>query len=162
MYTAAALAGPLALVSVVLLGVAAIAWGWAQVRAAARVGEQLKVSDQLARRGPTAAPALADGASQVHLHARAQAARKSVLLADLADPVRIDLLASIDELTDLPSAARGEVLQAHVVGLDDIQAAAIELSTANSPPDSRAGKEEGALSRARRSVAAARATRKAH
>jgi len=150
---AVALSGVLAMLAVVLGGGAAAAWGLSQSRAASLAADSLRRTDAFARRGPQAAPALADGATQVHLQARAQAARKSVLLADLADAPRVDLLASIDELADVPAAASSEVIDAHLAGLDDIQAAAVELSSARDSED--------VLSRARRAVAAARATRQA-
>ena len=138
------------MLTVVLMAGAAAAWGRSQVRAAARTAQILRHTDTFARRGPTAAPALAAGATQVHLQARAQAARKTVLLAELAGPVRADLLTSIDELVQVPATASSEVIDAHLAGLDDIQAAAEELSVRHTPDD--------ALDRARRAVAAARAT----
>ena len=123
----------------------AMAWGWRGSVAASTRRDSLRRTGQYAERGPRPAAALTDGAQQVSLGRRAQAARKAVLLADLPDSARVDLFSSIDEL-EHAAASDPEAVSA---GLDDVIDAARSWSTADpSAAD--------AIARARRAVAAVR------
>jgi|GEM_PF-3379699 len=137
--------GPFGAALVAMLALVGMLFGWRAMTAAARRRDTLQRTGQYVERGPRAAPALADGAQQLGVGRRAQSARKAVLLADLPDTVRIDLLASIDEL----EAAGGQSPEAVQAGLDDIAHTAREWSE-------QGPSAEDALSRARRAVAAAR------
>ena len=72
--------------------------GWRRWREASQRYAALRRTGQYTERGPQPAAALSDGAQKLGLSRRAQATRKAILLADLPEPVRVDLLESVDEL----------------------------------------------------------------
>ena len=79
---------------------------------------------------------------------RAQTARKAILLADLPEAIRLDLLQSVDDLEDAGSVRPDEVSAA----LEEIRETARNWSAQTEQPD-------GALDRARKAIAAARTAR---
>jgi hypothetical protein len=139
------LTGPVGAGLVAILALAALGMGWQQLSQATSRLDTLRRTGQYVERGPRAAPALADGARELGVARKAQAARKAILVGDLPDTVRIDLLQSVDDLEGIGTDAQADVLGA----LQDI------IQTAEGWSD-RAEAPEDALSRARRAVAAAR------
>lgn len=134
-----------------LLSVGAAVVGWRRWREASHRYTLLQRTGKYTERGPQPAAALSDGAQMLSLSRRAQATRKAILLADLPEPVRVDLLESVDELESQGGTDAAAVHQA----LDEIGDAA---RTWHQQPHSTDSSDD-ALTRARRAVAAARKAR---
>ncbi|HCH62125.1 MAG TPA: hypothetical protein DFR83_04925 [Deltaproteobacteria bacterium] len=137
----------IAAVGAVVSAAAALA-GQRRIRTVAAQRDLLKRTGQYTERGPQPAAALSDGAQRLGLARRAQATRKAILLANLPDPVRVDLLAAVDELEAGPGTDAGALCSA----LDEIR------DTASSWEREPASAET-ALNKARKAVAAAKNAR---
>ena len=133
---------------IALASIAATAVGWRELRAATARRALLRRTGQYTERGPQPASALTDGAQKLGIARRAQTARKAILLADLPEPIRLDLLQSVDDLEDAGSVQSDAVYAA----LEEIRETARDWSPQAEPPD-------GALDRARKAIAAARTVR---
>ncbi len=150
--------GMLALPFAVLPGLVAALWGARQARESNERAARLKQTGQYIARGPRAAPALADGAARVSLARKAQAVRRAILQADLADAPRLDFLEAVDAL-DL-SPRDDAATDAHIEALDELLHAVSALQgPAETARTGGASSSADAVRRAREAAAAARKVR---
>jgi len=129
------------------IALGALVVGWIQLNRAAAQRRVLKRTGQYVERGPMPAATLTDGAQQLGIARRAQAARKAVLLQDLPETVRTDLLDSIDDLEVVGSRSPDAVQD----GLEAIEQTALKWSGA---PEA----DDRVIQRAQRAVQAAQQT----
>ena len=129
------------------LALGSLVVGWLQLHRGAAQRRVLQRTGLYVERGPLPAATLTDGAQQLIIARGAQAARKAVLLQDLPETVRTDLLDSIDDLEEVGARSPDAVQQ----GLEAIEQTALNWSDA-------AAADQSAIERAQRAVAAAQRT----